>query len=241
MATATISYSPEVKGWTSFHSFEPDWMISLNSSTYTWKNGELYKHDTNATRNNYYGVDYPSTITPIFNQSPDTTKLFRTIELDSNSPWQADITTDLSTGIIEPSYYEEKEGGWFSYIRRDPDTIDLKAMSTQGIGNVGSYAALVITFGFTISASFAIGDKAYISNGTSLDAIGTITAHTGTTITVGAAANVPAPGDFIVVVKDSTAESFGARGYYMQVLLTNNDTTYAELFSVSSEAQKSFP
>ena len=65
MAVETISYSVAVKGWTSFHSYKPDWMIGLNNSLYTWKYGQLYKHNTNSVRNNYYGDQYTSTITPI--------------------------------------------------------------------------------------------------------------------------------------------------------------------------------
>lgn len=241
MAEETISYSRSGQGWDSFHSFHPDMMIGLNNSLYTWENGELYKHDVNETRNEYYGILYPSTITPIFNQVPLDVKIFKSLGLDSNDTWEAECTTDLSTGVVEPEYYEEKEGDWYAFIRSTPDTVDLKSIATQGIGNVLSFAGLTITFSFDIPGSISNGDKVYIGDGTTVTLIGTMTAHTATTIVVDAAAVTPVAGNFIVVIKDSTAESVGMRGYYMEVKLTNNNTTAVDLFSITSNAQQSKP
>jgi len=252
MAVETISFSRRANegrgGWSSFHSFNPDWMVSMNSNLYTFKNGELYVHHTNATRNAYYVdlntrdyLEYDSTITFVFNDDPSAKKSFRTIELDSTSTWQADCETDLNTGIVETDYYKLKEGDYFSYIRRDQDTIDTRALSTQGIGNVVSYAADVATFGFKISASFAVGDKLYVSDGATLSLVGTIASSTDTTITVSSTTTTPSPGQLLVVIKNSTAESYDPRGYFMEVKLTNSETDSVELFSVSTDTSKSFP
>jgi hypothetical protein len=244
MAIETISYSVAGEGWNSFHSFIPDWMIGLNSSLYTWKNGDLYKHDSNSNRNEYYGVTYPSTITPVFNQNPLENKIFKTIAISGNSPWKADIVTDFTSGIIEADYFKEKEGDWFSFIRRINNTVDLKSMSTQGLGT-GGYAALTFTFTFNIPQSISIGDSIYASpdpTTTAIALVGIITSYTANTITVASAAYIPNPtGDFIVAVKDSTAESYGSRGSWMEVKLTNNNTTPVELFTISSDTIKSYP
>jgi len=52
---------------------------------------------------------------------------------------------------------------------------------------------------------------------------------------------VPAVGNFIMFVKNAVAESYGARGYYMQVLLENTSSTAVELFAISSQVFKSYP
>lgn len=239
MAIETITYTEAGKGWVCFNSYIPDWMVSMNNSLYTFQNGELYQHHTNETRNEYYGTTYDSTVTPIFNQNPTVVKMFKTIELEGDSKWQADITTDADTGVVELDYYKEKEGDQFAFIRRDADTIDATATSTQGIGLLQGLGGFTLTFGFNIAAQIAVGDKAYISDGSTLDLIGSITDHTATTIVVDAIATAPSANDFIVVVKSSTAESNGARGYYMEVKLTNSETTEVELFSVSTEAFQS--
>ena len=71
--------------------------------------------------------------------------------------------------------------------------------------------------------------------------VGTVVSYTSTTITVGSAAVTPSNGDFVIIVKDSTAESYGTRGIYMEAKLTNNDTTEVEIFTISSEVIKSYP
>lgn len=241
MAIETISFTEKGNGWNSFHSFIPEWMVNMNNSLYTFKNGDLYKHHSNETRNEYYGVEYDSTVTTVFNQDPTMVKMFKTLSLESSSTWQADIETDLTTGVIEHDYYKQKEGDYYAFIRRDPGTVDIHSLATQGVGNLVSYSALTITFGFNISASIAENDKVYISDSqnSSLTLVGSIVSHTATTIVVDAAAVTPVAGNFVVVVKSSTAESNGARGYYMQVKLTNSETTEAEIFSVSSDAFES--
>ena len=157
---ATITYSIWSKGWTSFWSYEPDWMVGLNSSFYTFKDGSIWKHNTNSTRNNFYGTQYKSTITTIFNDEPSQMKVFKTLSLDSNKPWKAIIDSELNSGEIDSSYFDQKEDEWFAYIRRVDDTIDLKAVSTQGIGNAISIdssipSAVVATFAFNINNSIS--------------------------------------------------------------------------------------
>lgn len=241
MAEITVTYDPNSQGWTSFWSYNPDWMIGMNNVFYTWKNGSLYKHDTNATRNRFYGVDYPSTITTIFNEDPLDVKMFKTMAIESNEPWDVDLETDLNTGMIDKTYFLDKEGTWFAYIRRDPNTIDLQAISTQGIGQVDTYGSLTINFGFNIGTSISQGDKVYRVTAGALVLIGTVASHTDNSITLVSAAVTPAPGDMIVYVKDSTAESYGARGYYMQAKLTNNSTAAVEIFNVNVNTFKSNP
>jgi hypothetical protein len=244
MAIETISFSHRADGWNSFHSFLPEMMVGMNSTLYTFKNGTLYKHNSNTVYNRYYDTDYDTTIKTVFNDDPGSDKMFKTIELDSSTTWEADITTEHTTGIVEEDYYEKKEGIHYSFIRRDPDTVDTIAMSTQGIGTLLSYSSLVLTFGFNLSVPIAIGDKLYVSTTGTLVLIGTVTAHDATTITVDAAAVTPVGGatpDKIAFVKNSTAESYGARGSEMIVEFTNTENTSVELFTVGTESFKSNP
>lgn len=253
MASQTITYSDKSKGWTSFWSFIPDWMIGMNSSFYTWKAGCLYKHNTNTTRNAFYRdwsgagyYEYNSTITTIFNQDSSATKMFKTISLDSNKAWDITVTTDLSTGTIADTYFKEKEGEWYAFIRRaDDGSYDTLSMSTQGIGSVASYnsGTHVLTFSFNISNSLSTGDKLYKVNGTNtLTLLGTVLSHTSTTITLTAATlSSISANDVIVFVKNAMAESYGARGYYMEVKAESDSTTEVEIFAISTVAHKSNP
>jgi hypothetical protein len=63
----TLSYSESSKGWPSFYSFTPEFMIGMNSFFYTFKGGNLFRHNTGAQRNTYYGQFSNATITSVFN------------------------------------------------------------------------------------------------------------------------------------------------------------------------------
>lgn len=243
MAIETITYSNKSNAWSSFWSFTPDWMDQMNSSFYTWRDGSLYKHNSNSSRNVFYGTSYPSKITTIFNQDPLENKMFKTISIDGTHAWSATVTTDLSNGSIDESYFKEKEGEWYAFIRRPDDgSYDTLSMSTQGIGSVLSYNALVLTFSFNISNILSNGDKLYIVSGGSLTLLGTVSSHTDTTITLSSiGSTIPAPGDMIAFIKNSMAESFGARGYYMEVTFEKYSSQEVEIFSVSSSIFKSNP
>ena len=253
MANETITFSPSTDSWTSFWSYIPDWMTGMNNNFYSWRNGSLYKHNTNIVRNRFYfedvpsqdggGINYPSTMTTIFNDDPFSPKVFKTISMYSTDTWDVDVETDLNTGVIDKSWFVPKEGHWFAHIRRDNNTIDLKATSTQGIGNLLSYNALTLTltFNFNIGSSISQGDKIYRVTAGALILIGTVASHTETTITLVSAAITPVTGNTIVLVKDSTAESYGPRGYYMQVTLTNKNINYVGLFHLNTNSFLSFP
>ena len=75
MAAVTLTYSETSKGWPSFYSFIPEKTIGMNNYLYSFKGGKLYRHNTNALRNNYYGVQYNSSISSIFNTKPLEVKL----------------------------------------------------------------------------------------------------------------------------------------------------------------------
>ena len=241
MTEQTITYSQLVSGWTSFWSYIPDWMIGMNNSFYSWNNGDLYKHNTNEVRNNFYGSQSYSSISTILNQEPTTVKMFKTLELNSTTPWNTTITTDISLGQMDSSFYRNKEDQWFTYIRRPDDgTYDTRALSTSGVGTLASYATLVLTFSFSIDSSISQGDKIYVISGGALVLLGTVASHTPTTITlVSLVGPTPVAGNIIVYVKNSSAESHGARGYYMQIDLTNGSTVQEEIFSISSVVFKS--
>jgi hypothetical protein len=241
MPNVTISYSPSTQGWTSRWSYNPDWMTGMGNTFYTWNKGCLYEHDSNASRNTFYGVSNPSTMTTIFNSDPLSNKMFKTISIDSTHPWDVDAFSDLEDGLIDSTYFVEKEGGWFAHIRRDNNIVDLKSMSTQGIGGLQSINVDVLTFGFKISTSVSVGDSLYKVSGGALVAIGTVGAHTATTITVSGLTNAPISGDVIVLAKNSQAESYGIRGYFMEISMSNDSTDDVELFSVTSSAFKSNP
>ena len=252
----TLSFSgAPVNGWPSFYSFCPEWMQGMNNFFYSFKNGQLFRHNTNALRNNYYGTQFNSTITGVFNAEPQSIKLFKTMSLESDSPWATtELITDLSTGSMLSTFFEQKEGEWFSYIRANAGTVNWSMRSANGIGNniavSGPLAATVIGFSVPNSPGsiISIGDDAYYNNGGVPVLIGPVTAINNSntvnqsTITVDGTGNAQPPvGSFIMYIKNAVAESHGARGYFMQFTIENTSTAAVELFAVGSSVMKSYP
>jgi len=256
----TLSYSEQAQGWTSFFSYIPDMMIGMNSYFYSFKNGELYKHNTNASRNTFYKEWFdkinqpllaynPSTVTAVFNVEPLTVKNFKTIATYGSSSWDCTVTTDLSTGFMDSSYFEEKEGNWFAYIRNNSGDENLKLRSAQGVGSVTTVLNpgtnnTKLQFNFNIGTIASVGDMMYKNNAGNIQPIGQILSIAPKEITINNSVPglyTPVNGDYILYIKNSVAESNGARGYYMQYRLENYSTSRVELFSVKSNIFKSYP
>jgi len=255
MANETLSYSDSAKGWPSFYSFLPDFMMGMNSYFYTFKNGNMYRHNTNTLRNNYYEVQYNSSITGVFNNNPLEIKLFKTMSFESDSAWSVtELITDLSTGSMLNTYFEQKEGEWFSFIRENASTLNFKLRSAHGIGTISANPTVVganeYLFQFTVPPGNIIsqGDKIYKTTNPSVtppSQAGTVKSidNTNNTINVDTTGfgNLVVQNDYILYYKDVVAQSTGARGYFMQFKIENTETTPVELFSVGSSMMKSYP
>ncbi len=277
---ATLSYSEDSKGWPSFYSYLPDYMIGMNGYFYSFgpatnddgsvSGGNLYRHNVNETRNNYYGVQYDSTITGVLNIEPKTIKLFKTMSYESDDRWACtSLITDLGSGSMLATYFEQKEGEWFTFLRETEGTRDYRDRSVNGIGSAGQVfgapTVTIITFTVNVGSIVSVGDYIYSTPLTGTPPVATgapiyvgqvteINAISGTfnanTLSIdpaipepgtGVTGVAPAQGDFIFYFKDVVAESHGARGYFMQFKLENTSTTPVELFAVGSSVMKSYP
>ena len=266
----TLTFSPGYQGWPSFYSYEPEFIQHMNQYLYTFKGGTIYRHNTNATRNEYYGVAYSSRVTTILNQDPTVNKIFKTIQLEGNEPWGATLTSDLqTTGFIDSGYFAEKESDWFSFVRNAGTTPATAAQeyplrSVNGIGNtvttntVGTTVTLNFDNTVSIGSILSVGDAVYWGvpvvfpntltpvYGGYVDAINVDLANgiNNIVFTVDTGNGGTAPSAdivYIMFVKNAVAESKGILGHYGELTLTNSLTTHVELFVVKSEVMKSFP
>ena len=132
----TLSYNETVDGWTSFKSFIKEAGLTLNNKYYTFKNGEIYRHHSDKEGYNiFYGTEYSSSITCIFNDNPSIVKAFRYFDYEGTQArvvineedknyynlfqkdgWYGEyLNTNLQESI--PTYFLDKEGKWFSYVK----------------------------------------------------------------------------------------------------------------------------
>jgi len=172
----TVSYSQNSKGWPSFYSYIPEYMIGMNNFFYSFKGGNLYQHNMNELRNNYYGEQYNSQITSVFNQNPLENKIFKTLNLESNDAWEAYLETDIQiNGFMEDGWFQKKEGAWFAYLRQQGEVPALEGQyamrSANGIGKTSNVAlnagTAILSFStnplVSIGNFLSVGDYIYHS------------------------------------------------------------------------------
>jgi len=129
----TLSFDEGVQGWTSFFDYRPDQIFSINNNLYTATSDGLYKHYSSLVpRNQFYGQDFPSSITVIFNPEPLRSKTFSTLTYEGSNGWSVSSLISDQTGkdnngntttynfttdsiLIVPSYYD----GEYAYDAND--------------------------------------------------------------------------------------------------------------------------
>ena len=141
----SLAYHEPTDGWVSFRSYVPEFGFSINNRYYTIKNGVIWGHNEESLTseyNKFYGTDYDSTVTLLFNDAPSSVKSFRTINYEGTQAkivsnltdgeyynnyssnidgWFVDdITTDKQEGNV-PEFIQ-KEGKWFNYIHGQATT-----------------------------------------------------------------------------------------------------------------------
>ena len=113
------------KGWTSFKSFIQEEGFSLNNKYYTFKEGDMWLHHNNQTRNKFYDDQHQSEVVLLLNDSPSTIKSFNTLNYEGS---QANVTVNSAgTNVLNPDginqdiyYNNTAKVGWYcDYIKTD--------------------------------------------------------------------------------------------------------------------------
>jgi len=190
MANYTLTYDEGVQGFPSFYSYYPDWMIGMNNYFYTFKGGNLYRHNVNESRNTFYSQWWtqigtpleafkPSTLQSVLNTSPLENKLFKTLNLEGDDAWAATLETDIQdSGFIDSSYFEKKEQSWFAFVRNEglgstpAELPEFALRSVNGIGNsttvsiVGQTSTINFATIIQIGNILSVGDYFYFLSAT---------------------------------------------------------------------------
>jgi len=130
----TISFSEKTKGWSSFKSFIPQTGLSINDEYLTAVEGRIWSHhqepnivnDLESTTalpyaNNFYGVQYDSSIDVLFNDNPSSVKGFSTINYEGSQAKIDQFTTQAVTDaagnsftVNDDNYYNlSAKTGWY--------------------------------------------------------------------------------------------------------------------------------
>jgi hypothetical protein len=127
----TLTFSEEDKAgdlptFESFISLQPEMMCTIGTVLCAWKDGQLWTHDS--TRyNSFFGVDYESNITFVFNDAILIGKSYQAIGTLSNSIWDApEIITQANSYGSTPqksnlvsAEFQLLEGKFSTSFKRD--------------------------------------------------------------------------------------------------------------------------
>jgi len=96
----TLAFDDAINGFPSLFSYKPDNMISIKNKFFSVNNGILYQHYSSSSKKaNYYGVQYKSSITFVFNPQVSASKVFKTINYEGSNGWQVDSFICDVTGV----------------------------------------------------------------------------------------------------------------------------------------------
>ena len=187
MPNYTLTYEEGANGFPSFYTYYPDWMIGMNNYFYSFKAGNLYRHNVNENRNTFYadwwvrlgntsGSFSPSVMTSVFNDDPLNNKLFKTLNIEGDDAWSATLETDIqNSGSIDYDWFEKKEHSWYAFVRNTgaapatPEQYSLRSLN--GIGNsstvtiVGNVSTINFATSIAVDSMLNVGDNFYFVNG----------------------------------------------------------------------------
>lgn len=124
-ANLTIGYhaNGQQSGWVSRYSFIPERGVSSLGKYYTLKDGKVWLHHSNSGyHNNFYGTQYFSEVTFIFNDNPTVSSEWVSLNYEGTEGWDViKIEADQEEGItssvdILDSTWFKKEGKYFASI-----------------------------------------------------------------------------------------------------------------------------
>jgi len=235
----TIAYSTTYDKWMSMYSFTPELYAHIHNKFFSYKDGQMYRHNINATRNNFYGVQEVSKIKLISNQNPSSIKVYNAMSIEGDSKWSGVVANSSQTTNIPVEMLEEKEGLFYSVIPKDITGSSTKNMSHKVVlGVVASVDTDTITFSSRVNnLPFGLGDAIWgLEAATESDTTYTIIAiPSRTSIQVSASASGVSVGDTLMAVSSAVVNGDKIRDYYASIELSTStaDTGPVELYAVN--------
>jgi len=150
----TLSFDEQAKGWVSFFSFNPEQMFSIKNNFYTVKEGKIWEQYAESIgRGNFYGINYPSTVTVAFNSAPANSKTFKTVSYEGANGW------GLTSLISDPTGADSSPAITWSSSN---DLTNLTTASSQFPSLYSYYEGEYIEFQSTATVSQAISTTQFL-------------------------------------------------------------------------------
>ncbi len=123
----TLAFNEDALRFTTYYSYVPEFTNKFINSFFTFKDGGLWEHNVNETRNNFYGEQFTSKVRFICNFEFQKNKLFFNLRLDSKGAWfspymKTQITDQFPNGMesrLKKSNFKLIDGKLWGDVLRD--------------------------------------------------------------------------------------------------------------------------
>lgn len=233
---SSVVFAPSKKGFSHYYDFSFDYIKGMNGKHFTAYKGVVYEDEVNDNANNFAGDQHKEAkLKYIVNPEMGIDKIYKAIKLQSNTPWDVLIKTNLTATQFTQDAFTKKESYYFSEIYRDNSTLQ----NSQGIGVIQNIVGNNLEFGYKVGIEISVGDKMTEENGVYNSEITNIQ---GKVITV-LDASVFSVGDYVFAAKQSdgytSPDGAPMRGKHMEVTLTNYGNEPYYITSAHTEIIKS--
>lgn len=165
----TVAYSIARRGIVGYFRNKFDYLHSMDGKSFTAYQGKIYQNEVTNQQNMFAGQGpFPAKIKGVVNPQMESDKVFKAWYLQSNTGWETEIRTNLTSTNIPASAYVEKESFFYTDIFRDNNS----PLGIKGIGVIQSKDGNVIKFKNPIENTVAINDTLNDENNHSSRIIG---------------------------------------------------------------------
>ncbi len=108
------------------HSYQPEFYHKFLDKLFSFKDGNLWEHDVNPIKNNFYGVQYTAKIKAVANSKSNSHKRFILLKVDSNKKWgfrtieipsNETYPNGMKSLLHENNFTVDKGEYWASFLR----------------------------------------------------------------------------------------------------------------------------
>lgn len=159
--------------WQTFYDFTPENYSQLGNGIVSFVNGRIWLHDKTSNYNKFYGTQYTTKITPVFNQEPLVMKVWQSLWLrsrqsDGGNNWFSNLITNLYGQVsrLKSINFVKRENAFFADYKRDATTpniadpiINGRMLRSEAISVAleNDYEGEVVLYGY--SSVYAISQR----------------------------------------------------------------------------------
>jgi len=228
----TLSFKESQKGFPTYYTYQPDFILYANNEMYAWKQGRMYKMNSTSEYNDFFGVQSPSKILFYANQEFSVEKIAKALGIESTHSWEVNISTKLTSRNIPKNSFSKIEDYWFSEIMGNTNSNPLNS-SKYGLGSYSIIQGVITVL--NVPDSLSVGD--IIKSSTLLFPDNKVTDIQGNTIFL--QNNITTASSFLYYTKNANIDGAPIRGDIFEIELINDDNEDVELRAVNIEVTKS--